>query len=83
MICVSDQKSAQNTFTFYYLAAEISLSIALSMINERWAPSGGDDDQGIQGTELDGVTLVEGLGQKKSGWILEKLDEGWLINFLI
>ena len=81
MICVSDQKSAQNTFTFYYLAAEISLSIALSMINE--APGGGDDDQGIQGTELDGVTLVEGLGQKKSGWILEKLDEGWLINFLI
>ena len=83
MICVSDQKSAQNTFTFYYLAAEISLSNALSMINEGWAPGGGDDDQGIQGTELDGVTLVEGLGQKKSGWILEKLDEGWLINFLI
>ena len=62
MICVSDQKSAQNTFTFYYLASEISLSIALSMINEGWAPGGGDDDQGIQGTELDGVTCYTGGG---------------------
>ena len=57
---MSDQKSAQNTFTFYYLVAEISLSIALSMINE--APGGGDDDQGIQGTELDGVTCYTGGG---------------------